>query len=242
MPAKAQTKVHEYDGGGITARGYLAMPEAAEKRPGVLVIHEAPGLDDHPKRRAEMLAGLGYVALAVDLYGGGTVAAEPKEAIGRARALREDPDLFRRRLRSALEALTAVAAVDTARLGAIGYCFGGTSVLELARMGEPLAGVVSFHGVLDTRRPAAAGDIKAKILACTGSADPLVPREQVTRFESEMSEAGADWHVTTYGGAKHAFTNPAADSIPLPGFGYSPTADARSWSAMRAFFDEVFHP
>ena len=234
-----QRTVHEYDGGGIAARGYLALPEEGGKRPGILVVHEAPGADDHVKRRADMLADLGYVALAADLYGDGVVAAEPEAAIARARALREDPDLFRNRLRTALAALAAVPAVDADRLGAIGYCFGGTSVLELARTGAALAGVVSFHGVLETKRPASAGDIKARVLVCTGSADPLVPAEQVIRFQSEMVEAEADWQVITYGGAKHAFTNPAADSVPLPGFGYSRSADARSWSAMRLFFAEV---
>jgi dienelactone hydrolase len=232
--------VHNYDDGGIAARGYLTLPEEEGKRPGILVVHEAPGLDDHVKRRAEMLAALGYVALAADLYGGGAVAASPREAIARARALREDPDLLRRRLRTALDALAAVSAVDPGRLGAIGYCFGGMSVLELARTGAPLAGVVSFHGVLETKRPAAPGDIKSKILVCTGAADPLVPGEQVAHFQAEMMTAGADWQVIAYGGAQHAFTNPAADSIPLPGFGYSRAADTRSWSAMKAFFDEAF--
>ena len=143
-------------------------------------------------------------------------------------------------VRAGLDALTAVPGVDRGRLGAIGYCFGGYSVLELARTGAPVACVVSFHGLLETNRPAVAGVAKAKILACTGSADPIVPREQVTAFEKEMTEASADWHVITYGGAKHAFTNTAADSIPMPGFGYSAVADARSWVAMRNLFDEVF--
>lgn len=235
-----QAKVHEYQGGDIAARGYLALPEEKGKRPGILVVHEAPGLDDHAKRRAEMLAGLGYVALAADLHGGGIVAASPKEALALARGLREKPDLLRSRMRTALATLAAVPEVDGARLGAIGYCFGGMSVLELARTGAELSGVVSFHGLLETPRPAAAGDIKAKILACTGAADPLVPSEQVARFQAEMTEARADWQVITYGGAKHAFTNPAADSIPLPGFGYSREADTRSWSAMQSFFNEVF--
>ena len=150
------------------------------------------------------------------------------------------PDLLRRRVRAGLDALAAVPGVDRGRLAAIGYCFGGYSVLELARTGAPVACVVSFHGLLETKRPAVAGVAKAKILACTGSADPIVPREQVTAFEKEMMEASADWQVITYGGAKHAFTNVAADTIPMPGFGYSATADARSWMAMRNLFDEVF--
>jgi dienelactone hydrolase len=235
-----KTETHKYASGDKTSHGYLALPDGGGPRPGILVVHEAPGLDDHVKRRAEMLAGLGYVALAVDLYGGGVVGNGPQEAFALMGPLREDPDLLRSRMRAGLDALAAVPGVDRGRLGAIGYCFGGYSVLELARSGAPVACVVSFHGLLETKRPAAAGTIKAKILACTGSADPLVPREQVTAFETEMTEVGADWQVATYGGAKHAFTNTAADSIPLPGFGYSGTADARSWKAMRDLFGEVF--
>jgi dienelactone hydrolase len=232
--------VHEYQAGDKTSLGYLAVPDGDGVRPGILVVHEAPGRDDHVKRRAEMLAGLGYIALAADLYGGGVVGKGPDEAFALMGPLRQDPDLLRRRVRAGLDALAAVPGVDHSRLAAIGYCFGGYSVLELARTGAPVACVVSFHGLLETKRPAVAGAIKARVLACTGSADPIVPREQVTAFEKEMIEAGVDWQLITYGGAKHAFTNTAADSIPMPGFGYSATADARSWTAMRNFFDEAF--
>ncbi len=234
-----KTQVHEYDGGGTQSRGYLTLPDKTGKRPGVLVVHEAPGLDDHAKRRAEMLAGLGYVALAADLYGGGIVGKGEK-ALELMAPLRDNPDVLRRRMRAAFDELAKVASVDDKRLAAIGYCFGGMSVLELARSGAPAAGVVSFHGLLKTQRPAAAGEIKAKILVCTGSADPIVPAEQVVEFETEMIKAGTDWQVITYGGAKHAFTNTAADSLPMPGFGYSPSADARSWLAMQNFFAEIF--
>lgn len=232
--------VYEYDGGGVASRGYLAVPSGEGKRPGVLVVHEAPGLDAHPKQRAEMLAGLGYVALAADLYGDGVVGEGPEQAIAMMTPLRDDPGLLRRRVGAALNALAAVPNVDGARLGAVGFCFGGMSVLELARSGAPLAGVVAFHGLLETKRPAAAGDVNARILVCTGGADPLVPFEQVDSFRNEMVAAGVDLEVIIYGDAKHAFTNPAADSVPLPGFGYSRAADSRSWAAMEAFFKEVF--
>lgn len=234
-----RAEVHDYDGGGISARGYLVLPEKRQTSPGVLVVHEAPGLDDHAKRRARMLGDLGYVALAADLYGGGMVGDGLEQALAMTVPLRADPDLLRRRIRASLDALAAVSAVDGGRLGAIGYCFGGMSVLELARTGAPLAGVVSFHGVLDTQRPAGTGAIKAKILVCTGAADPLVPLDQVNRFQAEMIQAGADWQLITYGGAKHAFTNPAADTIPMTGFGYSSAADTRSWNAMQSFFSEA---
>lgn len=232
--------VYEYDGGGVASRGYLAVPPGEGKHPGVVVVHEAPGLDAHPRRRAEMLAGLGYVALAADLYGEGVVGEGPEQAFALMTPLRDDPDVLRRRVGAALSALAAVPNVDGAQLGAIGYCFGGMSVLELARSGAPLAGVVAFHGLLETKRPAAAGEIRAKVLVCTGGADPLVPFEQVDGFRKEMVAAGVDLQVIMYADAKHAFTNPGADTIPLPGFGYSSTADTRSWAAMQAFFKEVF--
>jgi dienelactone hydrolase len=237
-----KTEVHEYDSGGPRSHGYLAIPQGTEARPGVLVVHEAPGLDQHAKRRAEMLAELGYIALAADLYGGGIVGEGPEQAFALMGPLRENPDLLRRRVRAGLDALAALPGVDVRRLGAIGYCFGGMSVLELARSGAPLACAVSFHGLLETKRPAVAGEVKAKILVCTGSADPFVPSEQVVEFEKEMANAGTDWQVITYGGAKHAFTNTAADAIPMAGFGYSPSADARSWAAMQSFFGEIFGP
>src|ERR1700683_2520585 len=173
-----QTEVHEYDGGGVRSRGYLARPDGSAMRPGVLIVHEAPGLDAHPKRRAEMLAKLGYVALAADLYGGGVVGEGPQEAFKLMGPLRDDPDLLRRRMRASFDALASVANVDTTRLGAIGYCFGGMAVLERAPSAAPAAGVVSFHGLLKTARPATAGEVKAKILVCTGSADPLGPAQQ----------------------------------------------------------------
>jgi dienelactone hydrolase len=231
--------IHEYAGGGVQSHGYLARPDKRGKRPGVLVFHEAPGLNEHPRRRADMLAELGYVALAADMYGDGRVVGGP-EARALMTSIREDTDLLRGRVRAALDALIAIQDVDSTRLGAIGYCFGGTCALELARSDARLAGVVSFHGVLETKRPAVAGEMKARVLACTGSADPLVPPEQLSQFQKEMSESGTDWQIVIYGGAKHAFTNPAAEAISIPGFGYSPLADARAWAAMRAFFSEVF--
>jgi dienelactone hydrolase len=172
-----QTEVHEYDGGGVRSRGYLGLPDQGGTRPGILVVHEAPGLDAHPKRRVEMLAKLGYVALAADLYGGGIVGEGPQEAFKLMGPLRDNPDLLRRRMRASFDALACMASVDHKRLAAIGYCFGGLSVLELARSGAAAAGVVSFHGLLKTERPAVAGEVKAKILVCTGSADPIVPVE-----------------------------------------------------------------
>jgi dienelactone hydrolase len=235
---KTQTLDYKYE--GITLRGYLASPDGSERRPGVLIFHEAPGCDDHVKRRAGMLAELGYVALAVDMYGEGKVAGSGPEALALMNEVKGDVPKFQGRLRAAYDALVARPNVNPRQLAAIGYCFGGYCVLELARSGAQLAGAVTFHGLLATENPAVAGKIKPKILVCTGAEDPLVPAAQVAGFEQEMTKAGVDWQVNIYSGAKHAFTNTAADQIPMPGFGYQPAADRRSWAAMRGLFSEVF--
>jgi dienelactone hydrolase len=234
-----KTETLDYSNGETTSRGYLATPERSGKRPGIIVCHEAPGLDENPKRRARMLAELGYVALAVDMYGGGKVGVG--EEAGKLMAeVRSEPGRVRRRARAALDALAKQPGVDTTWLAAIGYCFGGFTALELARTGAPMVGVVSFHGLLTPTDPAAPGGIKGKLLICTGSADPLVPPPQVLGFEEEMTKAGVDWQVITYSKAKHAFTNPHADKLNRPGFGYDANADRRSWDHMRGFFAEVF--
>jgi dienelactone hydrolase len=227
-----------YSSGETKFHGYLADPEGSGRRPGVLVAHEAPGLNDHPKRRARMLAELGYVALAVDMYGNGRVAGKGEDAQQLMAPLREDVPRLRRHVRAGLDALAALPNVDPKRLGAMGYCFGGLAVLELARMGAPLAGVVSFHGILATKTPEDAKNITAKVLVCTGAEDPLVPPEQVAAFSVEMTKAGVDWQVITYGGAKHAFTNPEANRPPV--LQYDDAADARSWEAMRSHWFELF--
>jgi dienelactone hydrolase len=227
-----------YSDGETTFAGYLADPEGSGRRPGVLIVHEAPGLNDHPKRRARMIAELGYVALAADLYGGGRVAQKPEEAQQLMGPLREDIPQLRRRTRAGLDALAKLSNVDSGRVGAMGYCFGGLAVLELARTGAPLAGVVSFHGILSTKTPEDAKNIAAKILVCTGADDPLVPAEQIAGFAAEMTKAGIDWQIATYGGAKHAFTNPDAKRPPV--LEYNALADARSWDAMRGFWFEIF--
>jgi dienelactone hydrolase len=227
-----------YSSGETKFHGYLADPEGSGRRPGVLVAHEAPGLNDHPKRRARMLAELGYVALAVDMYGNGRVAGKGEDAQQLMAPLREDVPRLRRHVRAGFDALAALPNVDPKRLGAMGYCFGGLAVLELARMGAPLAGVVSFHGILATKTPEDAKNITAKILVCTGAEDPLVPPDQVAAFSAEMTKAGVDWQVITYGGAKHAFTNPEANRPPV--LQYDAAADARSWEAMRSHWFELF--
>lgn len=228
-----------YSAGDTDFQGYLADPEGSGRRPGVVIVHEAPGLTEHPKRRARMLAELGYVALAVDMYGGGRTAQKPEDSMNLMAALREDNDRLRRHVRAGYDALAARPNVDAKRIGAMGYCMGGLCALELARMGTPLAGVVSFHGILSTKNPDEAKNVTAKILICTGAEDPLVPPEQVAAFEAEMTKANVDWQVITYGGAKHAFTNPEAGGR-MPALAYNAHADARSWDTMCAHWHELF--
>jgi dienelactone hydrolase len=236
-----KTETIEYKDGSVTLKGYLAYDEqTSQKRPGILVMPEAFGLGAHAKQRAERLAALGYIALAGDPYGDGVEAKDLQEAIGLATALREDPTKFRQRARVALDKLASLPQVDASRLAAIGFCMGGTFSLELARDGAPLRGIVSFHGGLETQRPAPAGQVKAKILVCHGADDPFVPPAQVTAFAEEMANAKADWQLISYGGTVHSFTNPDAGAVGNPGLAYNKQTDERSWKAMRTFFDEIF--
>jgi len=236
-----KTEAIDYQDGNVSLRGYLAYDEKKSgKRPGVLVMPEAFGLGAHAKQRAERLAGLGYVALAGDPYGDGLEFNNLQDAIKQASGLFADPAKTRARARAALDKLSSLPQVDASRLAAIGFCMGGTFSLELARDGAPLKGIVSFHGGLQTQRPAAAGQVAAKILVCTGADDPFVPVAQVTAFEEEMTKAGADWQVVSYGGTVHSFTNPDAGRIGAPGIAYNKHADERSWKVMASFFEEIF--
>jgi dienelactone hydrolase len=231
-----------YPAGTVVAQGFLACDDQRSgKRPGVVVAPAWWGLNDYAKTRAKMLAELGYVALAADLYGGGKVATDRKEAAAYAGALkRGDRKELRARITAALEQLKKDPRVDTARTAAIGYCFGGTTVLELARSGAELRGVVSFHGGLDTEDPAQVGKVKAKLLVCHGADDPVAPAAQVQAFQEEMRKAQVNWQMNLYGGAVHDFTNPGAGSNPASGVAYNRQADERSWREMQDFFREVF--
>jgi dienelactone hydrolase len=229
-----KTERVEYKDGDVTLIGYLAYDETKSgKRPGILVMPEALGLGDHVKRRAERLAELGYVALAGDPYGNGIQATDLPGAMKLATPLFENVDKLRKRGRAALDKLASLPQVDSSRLAAMGFCMGGTFSLELARDGAPLRGIVSFHGGLQTQRPAAPGQVKAKILVCTGSDDPMIPVAQVSALEEEMKKAGADWQVITYGGAGHSFTNPDSGQLGMPGIAYHQPTDERSWKAMK---------
>ena len=233
-----------YEGGGAILQGYLARDDAVDApRPGVLVVHEWWGLDEHMRRRSRMLAGLGYNALAVDMYGEGACAAHPREAEHLERAVVEDMATGAARFEAAYRLLRNDPTTDPARIAAIGYCFGGRIVLHATRTGMALAGVATFHGDLDAHCEPAPGNVRARILVCHGADDHLIPPSSVDAFKREMDRAGADYRFVTLEGARHGFTNPAADESERRwqlGIGYHPGADRRAWRELEGFLREVF--
>ncbi len=235
-----QTQDFRYNEGAVEFLGYLAFDETApEKRPGVLVVHEGLGLGEHIMERARRIAKLGYVAFAADMFGGRRQFSDIQEMSKHLSDLRNDLPTLRARARAALATLVSLPQVDGTRLAAVGFCFGGSVVLELARDGADLKAVVSLHGVLSTRAPAETDKVKASILICTGADDPLAPPDQVLDFQNEMREAKVrDWQVISYGNALHAFTNPAAGPSKMRGTLYDQQADRRSWLALRNFLEE----
>ena len=234
-----KTETLKYTLGDRTMIGYLAYPaDLTAPRPGVLVVHEWYGCNAYARRRAEQLAELGYVALAADMYGDGKVAADTQEAGRLATALKQDRPEMRKRAHAALVALQSFRLTDTNRLAAIGYCFGGTTVLELARSGASLAAVVSFHGGLDSPRPEDGRNIKAALLVCHGANDPYTSVTDMNAFQDELRKAGVDWQLVLYGNAVHSFSNPEAGNDPAKGAAYNEKADRRSWELMQAFLRE----
>jgi dienelactone hydrolase len=239
VPSQAALKSRDvmYSQGGTQLQGYLAWDDSFKgPRPGVLVFHEWWGFGPYVKMRADMLAGLGYVAFAADMYGKGVYAKDHEEA-GKLMSQVAAQDLIRPRAQAALAQLAGSGKADTARVAAIGYCFGGKTALELARSGAPVKGVVVFHGPLDTRQPAAPG-FRPKVLALEGADDKHVAGG-IPAFEDEMRKAGADWQLTLYGGAVHSFTVKEAGSDPSTGMAYNAEADRRSWAAMRDFLAQT---
>ena len=230
----------DYRCGDTNLRGYLAFNESKGKRPGVLVFHEGLGLGDFAMERACRLAEHGYVAFAADMFGERRQADSLEQATALIGVLRTEPATLRARARAALATLVALPEVDASRCAAIGFCFGGMVALELARDGADLKAVASFHGVLSTKLPAAAGAVKASVLVLTGAEDPLAPPDQVAAFADEMRGAKvADWQVVSYGNALHGFANPAADGSIMKAALYNAQADRRSWAAMHGLFDDV---
>lgn len=239
--AAIRTETVEYKEGDTVLEGYVAYDDSImNRRPGVLIVHQWKGLGAYEKKRAEMLAKLGYVAFAADIYGKGTRPSAVPEAAALAGKYKNDRALLRKRVNAGLEQLKKRRQVDAQNVAAIGYCFGGTTVLELARSGAELDGVVSFHGGLSTPNAEDARDIKAKVLVLHGADDPHVPSAEVQAFMDEMRKANVDWQLVAYGNAVHSFTHWDAGTDNSKGAAYNEKADLRSWEAMRDFFNELF--
>lgn len=232
---------------GTQLIGYYAYDDSLKgARPGIVVVHEWWGLNDYAKRRARDLAALGYSALAIDMYGEGKNTEHPKDAMAFMQAALKDSAAASARFNAGLALLKQQPQTDTNKLAAIGYCFGGKVVLDAARQGVPLAGVVSFHGALVTSTPASPGSVKAKILVEHGALDSMVTADNVSAFKAEMDKAGADYRFVSLEGAKHGFSNPDADRLSHgehggPDIGYNQAADQRSWADMQAFFKTLFN-
>ena len=246
MPSEAEVTGHEvnYMAGDTLLKGYIAVNDRIDgKRPGVLVVHEWWGLNEYPRERARMLAELGYTALAVDMYGQGQTADHPREAGQFAMEVRKNLPLAKERFSAALAMLQQHPSVAADQIAAIGYCFGGSVVLEMARAGLDINGVASFHGSLATDNPAQPGAVNARVRVYNGEDDPMVTGEEIAAFKTEMETAGVDYRFVNYPGAIHSFTNPAADEagkrFDLP-LAYHAEADARSWQDLQEFFNEIF--
>jgi len=238
--AEIKTETFAYHEGDTACKGFLAYDTAAKgKRPAVLIVHEWWGLGDFVKESATKLAEAGYVALAVDMYGDGKLLETPEEAGAMAGSFKKDPAKSRARFEAALTALKARPEVNAKRIGAMGYCFGGTMVLDMARQGVALKGVVSFHGGLSTAVTAPVHPIKAKVLVLHGAIDPFVPEAEVEAFKTEMANAKAKLEFVAYPDAVHSFTNPAVDARGMDGAKYNAAAAKSSWESMLAFFKKA---
>ena len=243
----AQAELHEqnveYRAGDTVLKGYLAWDDAnGDHQPGVLVVHEWWGLNDYARKRAKMLAELGYTALAVDMYGDGKNSDHAKDAQAFAASVGEKAGLAQQRFLAAREFLVGRPGVDAGHIAAIGYCFGGSTVLNMARLGVDLKAVVSFHGNLATQTPAQPGKTKAKVLVLNGGADNFVSPESISTFKQEMAGAGVDYQFVDYPGVLHGFTNPDADRLGKANnlnIAYDANADRQSWAAMQALFKQV---
>ncbi len=242
----AEIKAEEvsYKADGLTMKGFLAYDDAIKgKRPGILVVHEWWGQNEYVRKRARMLAELGYTALALDMYGDGKNTTHPEEAGKFSDEAMKNMDEAKKRFLAAMDVLNSHKTVDPNRIAAIGYCFGGSVVLDMARQGLDLDAVVSFHGGLDTKTPATPRVVKAKILVCHGADDTFISPEEIEAFKKEMKDVGADMQFISYPGSKHSFTNPDADelgkkaNIPIA---YNAEADKKSWADMQAFLKKVF--
>ena len=240
--AEVQTKTIEYRDGDVVLEGFAAWDSTkiSSGAAGVLVVHQWMGLTDYEKSRCRQLAELGYVAFALDIYGQGIRPDTPDAAKAQSNVYKSDRKLYRQRLRLGLEQLRQLSGVDSKKLAAIGYCFGGTGALELARSGAEVSGVVSFHGGLDSPSPEDGKNIKAKLLILHGADDPFVPAADILAAQQEFNAGGVDWQMISYSQTVHSFTQPAAGSDNSRGAAYNERSDKRSWLAMQQFFNEIF--
>jgi dienelactone hydrolase len=239
--AEVKTKAITYMYDGTTFKGHLAWDDAAKgKRPGILVVHEFWGLDGYARKRAEQLAALGYVAFACDMYGDGKTTEHPKEAAAFAGEVRKNVKSWQGRAQASLKVLTDQDNVDATKLAAIGYCFGGSTALQLAYSGADLKAVVTFHAALPTPDAEQAKAIKAKILVNHGALDKFIPEEAITKFRAALEEAKVDYTMVFFGGAVHSFSVKEADAKKVPGLAYHAGADQRSWEYMKLMFREAF--
>jgi dienelactone hydrolase len=239
--AEVKTKVIDYDQGDTPLHGFLAWDDAAKgKRPGVLVIHEAWGENTHARNQALRVAKAGYVGFALDMYGNGKVTTHLDDAKAFMQEASKDPAVLRARFEAALKVLQAQPQVDPEKIGAVGYCFGGGVALGMARAGEPLTAVSTFHAAIPPTQGPPPGKVKPRILINTGAADPLVPKAKVDAFAKELRDAGAKVTVIAYPNARHSFTNPDADKVGMEGIKYDADADRKSWEATVKMFREAF--
>ena len=246
IAADIVTEEIEYQVEDVTMTGYLAYDSAINsKRPGILVVHEWWGHNQYARNRAKMLAELGYVAFAVDMYGDGKLAEHPNDAGKFMKEVTSNMPIAEKRMQAALKILNQHALTDSTKTAAIGYCFGGAMVLHLARIGTDIDGVVSFHGSLGTGSPAQIDTVKARVLVLHGEDDPFIPKDQVKAFKNEMLNANVDFEFVGYPNVKHSFTNPQADEFSikfdLPALEYNQLADEDSWQKMQVFFHELFN-
>ena len=235
--AAIKSRVVDYEHAGVPLQGYIAWSDPAKgKRPGVIVVHEWWGHNQHARSAADRLARAGYVAFALDMFGKGRVTTHPESAQAFVAQSMQEATLIPGRFNAALQLLKSDPLVDPTRIGALGYCIGGAVVLGMARAGEDLKAVATIHGALATENPARPGQVKPKLLIMTGGADPMIPPDAVAAFEQEMKAAGVSYRVITYPGAKHGFTNPNADKAGVPGLGYDAATDRKSWAELIKFF------
>jgi dienelactone hydrolase len=240
--AKLVTRTVDYtDAHGTPLQGYIVYDDAQTgPRPGVIVVHDWRGLTDYTKRRADMIARLGYAAFAADIYGKGVHLTTVPQFSSEMAPYKADRTLYRARVQAAYDAFLRQPEVDKSKVAAIGYCFGGTGVIEMVRAGLPLRGVVSFHGGLDARPVAPGAKMTAPILALCGADDPFEQANDMEAFMQQMHDNGVSLQVVEYPGAEHAFTDPGVDALNLPGAKYNASADHKSWAAMKVFLKKIF--